>query len=108
MKAVNKSSSGCPNCMLLIRIIVLECLTWNVRLFIKYIKSKDNDFADVLSRHQNDRFWKLSKKHNKNFDVKPTQVPDNLWPLHKVWIGKCKHDNDNVDDDSFGNLTCFR
>ena len=49
---INNTSSNCKNCMVLIRLIVLECLTWNMRVFAKYIETKQNSFADALTRNQ--------------------------------------------------------
>ena len=49
---INNSSSKCKNCMVLIRMLVLEGLVCNTRVFARYVKSKDNDKADALSRLQ--------------------------------------------------------
>ena len=53
---INNSSAKCKNCMVLIRMIVLEGLVCNTRVFAKYVRSKDNDKADALSRLQWTRF----------------------------------------------------
>ena len=70
---------------MLIRKIVLECMTWNVRLFGCYIETNKNNFADTLSRFQNDRFGKDAKKYQKTFNNKPDVIPTELWPMEKVW-----------------------
>ena len=70
--------------MKLIRMIVFESMTWNVRLFAKHVSTKDNYFADALSRNQLDRFWQLAREDNKLFSNK-LRVPSVLWPLDKVW-----------------------
>ena len=49
---INNSSSKCKNCMVLIRMLVLEGLVCSTRVFARYVKSKDNDRADALSRLQ--------------------------------------------------------
>ena len=46
---VNNSSSKCCNCMILIRIIVLKCMVHNVKLFARFIPTKQNEMADSLS-----------------------------------------------------------
>ena len=40
VQIVNNTSSSCKNCMVLVRLLVLKCLTENVRVFATYIESK--------------------------------------------------------------------
>ena len=47
---MNSQASGCKNCMKLIRILTLNNLKCNRRVFVKYVKSSDNGMADALSR----------------------------------------------------------
>ena len=47
---VNHTTSGCKNCMFLIRKLTLNNLKYNRRVFIKYVKSQANFLADALSR----------------------------------------------------------
>ena len=54
---VNNMSSSCKNCMYLLRLLTLDNLINNCRVFVKYVKSSDNDLADTLSRIQPDQFW---------------------------------------------------
>ena len=61
---VNSTSSGCPCCMNLIRILVTECLKQNCRIFVLYVKSKDNVLADDLSRMKFCQFWGTRTKNN--------------------------------------------
>ena len=49
-KMINKSSSGCENCMVLIRMSVLQCLLHNVDVKAKWVSTGDNGKADALSR----------------------------------------------------------
>ena len=79
---INNSSSKCKNCMVLIRMLVLESLVCNTRVFARYVKSKDNDKADALSRLQWDRFKALS--HDMN-DM-PTPIPQQIWSIDKIWL----------------------
>ena len=47
---LNRNTSSCKYCLTLIRVIVLECMKQNVRLFGNYINTKANILADLLSR----------------------------------------------------------
>ena len=58
---INSTTSGCKNCMILIRLIVLQCLIDNVKLTARYVKSKDNLFPDLLSRLKYDEFRRKSR-----------------------------------------------
>ena len=76
---INNSSSSCRNCMVLIRLIVLESLYQNVRVFAKHIRTKKNGAADALSRMQLKKFKYLRRA--KNMDLEPTQIP----PAHLAY-----------------------
>ena len=54
--AVNKTTSSCQKCMVLVCLLIFKCMTENVKLFLQYIKSKDNKFSDLLSRDRIDSF----------------------------------------------------
>ena len=81
---INNSSSKCKNCMVLIRMIVLEGLVCNTRVFARYVKSKDNDIADALSRLQWTRFHKLAELHG--MSEWATSIPQSIWPMRKIWV----------------------
>ena len=83
VEMINNSSSRCKNCMILIRMIVLECLVCNTRVFARYVRSKENDKADALSRLQWDRFWQLA---GNQMNSEPTQIPCCLWPMNEIWL----------------------
>lgn len=51
---INKGSSSCRKCMVLIRIITFTSMFYNTRFFARYMKSRDNTLADTLSRGQMD------------------------------------------------------
>ena len=70
--------------MVLIRMIVMESLVCNTRVFARYVRSKDNDKADALSRLQWDRFWRLAKADSMN--ELPTPLPHSIWPMDKIWM----------------------
>ena len=80
---INNSSSSCRNCMVLIRIIVLEGLLQNTRIFAKFVRSKENGKADALSRLQFDRFRALG---GNMMNEVPTNVPEQIWPMEKIWL----------------------
>ena len=81
---VNSMTSSCPNCMILIRLLVLKVLYHNVTLSVQYVKSADNLYPDLLSRMRYDRFRKISRLNGKTFDAKPNVIPEELWPMEKV------------------------
>ena len=85
---VNNTTSSCPNCMVLIRIFVLKTLTENVRVFARYVQSRQNYFSDALSRIDLPRFWRLSKQKGKTFETEPTPPPQQIWPLSKIWVAQ--------------------
>ena len=62
---INVNTSSCKNCMVLIRIIVLESMKNNVRIYAEHVKSEDNNLADALSRFQFSRFLKDVSKMGK-------------------------------------------
>ena len=71
-KMINKSSSSCKNCMILLRLVVLECLIHNVKITAEWVSTGDNGKADALSRLEIDRFWSLVTKE---IDPVPTYMP---------------------------------
>ena len=81
---INNMSSSCKNCMVLIRMVTLECMCHNVRLFAKHMSSADNGIADSLSRLDLTRFYSLTG--HMNMCPIPAAIPEKLWPLSKVWI----------------------
>ena len=80
---VNNSTSSCRNCMVLLRLITLECLVRNVRVYVKYVKSSDNGNADALSRLDLPHFKKLV---GNTMNKKPSVIPQILWPISKIWL----------------------
>ena len=80
---VNNNSTSCRQSMVLIRILVLHCMKENVRIFVKHVKSKDNDFAKSLSRIDMNRFNRI---RGDKYEENPTPVPEIIWPMDKVWL----------------------
>ena len=81
---VNNTTSSCKNCMVLIRLLVLKSLQCNFRLFAQYIRSKDNEVADSLSRLDFVRFNRLA--HKLKLNNTPQPLPNELWPATKIWV----------------------
>ena len=54
---INNMTSSCKNCMYLIRLIAINNLIHNRRVFVNYVKSLQNSFADTLSRIDLPHFW---------------------------------------------------
>ena len=85
---INNSSSTCKNCMVLFRLLVLKGLVENVRMFARHVKGRANELSDALSRMQVKKFWQLAEEKKLKFEESPHQMPDELWPMSKLWI-KC-------------------
>ena len=76
---VNSLASSCIQCRKLIRVLTLFQIQNNVRIFVKYIRSRDNILADSLSRLNFKKFWENAKDMN----PRPDQLPQSLWPAEK-------------------------
>lgn len=50
VQMVNKSSSSCKRCMFLLRHLTLLCMSKSCRVFCRYVSTKQNWRADLLSR----------------------------------------------------------
>ena len=79
---LNATVSSCKHCMILIRLIVLECMIRNVKLELKHVRSEDNGKADALSRLQFNRFRELGP----NMKEYPEELPNSIWPVEKLWF----------------------
>ena len=82
MGMINKLSSKCKNCMILLKTLTLNGLTYNRRIYAKYVSTKENFLADSLSQGQMSRFRKLGPHMNTTPDV----IHHELWPMTKVWV----------------------
>ena len=81
---INNMSSNCKNCMVLIRIIVLQGLINNVHIFARYVKSKENTVSDLLSRLRIKKFKEITK--GKEMEDTPTSVPNLIHPMKNIWL----------------------
>ena len=82
-KMVSFTTSSCPNCMILIRLLTLKCLERNIKIFVRYVESKKNGIADALSRRDWSRFGRLTKR--KKMEKFPSKLLKELWPIQKHW-----------------------
>ena len=75
---INNTTSKCKNCMVLIRLIVLQALTHNVKINAKHVAGVSNTFADQLSRLKYREFWRTARRENRKFNCTPSPIPDIL------------------------------
>ena len=80
---LNNNSSNCKNCMVLIRILVLQGLLNNVKITAKHIVGKSNILSDHLSRLRIDKFRQLT---GDKYEAVHTPPPDKIWPMSKIWV----------------------
>ena len=71
--------------MELIRILTLESLEKNLRVFAKYVTTKANGLADSLLRGQMGHFKRLAQDMKIEVDAYQTELPQVLFPLDKYW-----------------------
>ena len=79
---VNNLTTGCEKCMKLIRLLVLNGLKYNRRVFVEYVKSKNNYLADPLSRMDFTSFWRKAPDSMNRF---PDKIHEDVWPNYNVW-----------------------
>ena len=80
---LNNLTSSCEWCMHLLRILVLNGLQFNRRIFAVYVKSSANVLADALSRGQWVCFhWEAPQSMKKM----PNEISHKIWLLSKLWI----------------------
>ena len=82
VEMINQNSFNCQFCMILIRMIVLKSMTENVRIFARYIPSKENYFSDLLSR---DKLVEFRRSGAHKFDREPMAIPEALWPPSNIF-----------------------
>ena len=79
---LNKLSSSCHNCLQLLRILTLNNLINDRRVFAVYVRSADNDLADSLSHLQFKHFWSLAPR---TMDKNPSAISSLVRPTSRVW-----------------------
>ena len=83
---INNTSSNCKNCMVLIRMIVLQGLLNNSKISAKHVVGVTNKYADFLSRLKYKEFRKLSRSEKKKFENRCTPVPAILQNIEDLWL----------------------
>ena len=81
---VNSTSSRCEKCMILIRLLVLNGLYFNRKVFVKYVPTYLNTLSDALSRQNFKEFWKYAPANTCKY---PDPLPQEIWPVQKIWGG---------------------
>ena len=79
---INNLSSSCPNCMILIRMLVLNGLKYNRRIFAVYLSTKANYLVDSLSRGKIRKFLSLAPSTVNSY---PDKVSPVIWPPSRIW-----------------------
>ena len=74
--------SKCKYCMYLLRMLTLNNLKYDRRIFTRHISTKKNNCADALSRMSFARFFKHAPKNVRKI---PEKLPSELWPLSRLW-----------------------
>ena len=79
---INNITSSCKNCLFLLRLLVLNNLVNNRRIYARHVRTEKNELADALSHLQFNRFWRLALSSMNKF---PDNVSDLIWPASKIW-----------------------
>ena len=82
VQMVNSGVSFCHNCMYLLRMLTLNNLLFNKRIFVCHKTSKNNFLADSLSRLKLKLFFQQAPP---KVSPLPERLPDELWPASKLW-----------------------
>lgn len=80
---LNKTTSSCRVCMIMIRMIVLWSMKFNARIFCMHLRSEQNTAADLLSRGRIQEYLDMTSKNKRK--LKET-LPQELWPLPPSWL----------------------
>ena len=88
MHIVNNLTSKCEHCMKLVRMLTIDNLKHNRRVFVEFVRTKDKVLADALSRFEARRFWKHAPK---TMNTKSHKIHSSLWPVEKVWFGETEN-----------------
>ena len=83
MNMVNSFTTKCNYCLKLLRVLVLDNLIHNRRVFVRHVRTESNTLADSLSRLDMRRFWKYAPE---NTLKKADLVPETIWPPNKFFM----------------------
>ena len=82
---VNTQTSSCKKCMTLIRLLVLQQLLHNVRIFARHVPTELNVLSDSLSRGQWKRFAKNAARSYPSMDKQPMPIPQYLSDMRYLY-----------------------
>lgn len=78
---INNASSACRKCMFLLRHLTLLCMSNGCRVFCKYVSTKQNWRADLLSRLKVRSFLDgMEKSKGGIVDENQTGLSNSIWP----------------------------
>ena len=83
VEMVNNQCCSCWNCMYLLRLLTLNNLVNNRRVFTRHLRSEENYLSDALSRLQLERFWRLAPM---SMNKELSRISPLVWPASKIWI----------------------
>ena len=81
VQMVNNSSSSCKQCMYLFRLINLDNLIRNRRVFARHVRSEENSLTDSLSRLQ----FKCFRRLGPHMEQSPCAISPQVWPASRIW-----------------------
>ena len=79
---INSMTSSCKNCMYLLRLLALNNMVNNRRVFARHVRGIHNNLSDALSRLQFDHFWRLA---GPRMAPHPTTISPLVWPISRHW-----------------------
>ena len=92
VQMVNNTSSSCHQCMKLIRLLTLNNLKHDRRLFIRHVEGRKNSLSDALSRINLKKFFELAPLTVNQF---PDKISEVIWPYSKIWLAETLLDINN-------------
>ena len=81
VQMINNNTLWCKRCMTLLRLVILTQMIYNTRVFVRYIRSKDNILVDALSCGQMVCFRNAAPYMNEKAD----EIHPEIWLLSKLW-----------------------
>ena len=72
--------------MMLIRLLVIECIIHNVRIYVRHVRTHENSRADSLSRGKIELFRKTSETLGIRIQEFPRQIPVILRDILEFWM----------------------
>ena len=81
-RMINTGVSKCKNCQYLLKMLTLNNLIYNRRVFAEYVDTKANHLSDKLSRLRVNKFKRDAPVGTNQF---PDNLPTELWPASKLW-----------------------